>query len=388
VAYDLVLAGGRVVDPASRHDGIADIGVADGLIVDIAPELDRGGARQVIDVTGAVVTPGLIDLHTHLFHRVSTLGVDVDEACLPYGVTTSVDAGTSGAITFPGFRKYCVEPAVARSLAFLNIASIGLILDDQEELAGMRYADREAAIATIEANRDICLGVKVRMSKKVLGDLTLEPLLMALDIAETTGTRVMVHITRSKLPVRDILRLLRSGDIVTHVLHGHPNTVIEDGALIPEVAEAQARGVIMDIGHGWGSFSRATSDIAFAAGFRPNTISTDLHTFSRMGPAFDLPTTLSKFMSLGMTLAEVIAAGSMNAASAIGREDLGSISPGCRADIAAYRLNAGSFRFEDCHGVSWLGDQMLTPMLTVLGGKPIDPNRQIGSDGEEDLRGA
>ncbi len=387
MTYDLVLAGGRVVDPASGRDQVADVGIADGEIALVAPELEPHPSAQVIDLRGTVVTPGLIDLHTHLYDGVSALGVNVDAACLAYGVTTSVDAGTAGAITWPGFRRYCIEPAVSRVLAFVNLASIGLILDDEEELAGMRYADREAAIATIEANRDICLGVKVRMSERVLGDLNLEPLLMALDIAETTGTRVMVHITRSKLPVREILRLLRPGDIVTHILHGHPKTIVEKGELIPEVGEAQARGVVMDIGHGWGSFSLATAEIAFRSGFRPTTISTDLHAFSRQGPAYDLPTTLSKFMSLGMPLPDVVAAASISAAKAIGHEELGSLAAGSPADLAAFALKEGDVSFEDCHGVTWTGYQKLEPVVTVIGGKVVAktaPGHGGQGGGEED----
>ena len=370
--YDLLIRGGVVVDPAQGIHGPRDVALAGGVVAAVAEAIPPERARRVVDVGGRIVTPGLIDLHTHLFDRVSALGIDVDRTCLARGVTTSVDAGTAGSITFPGFRDYCIRPARSRVYAFVNLASIGLILDDGYELDGLRYADADSLAATIEANRDICLGIKVRVGTEHVGNYGFQALDRTLEVAERIGTRVMVHITRPGVPLSEVFDRLRPGDIITHLLHGKGETVVRDGKVIPALWRATERGVTADVGHGMGSFAFATARAALADGFRPTTISTDLHAFSIDGPCFDLATTMTKMLHLGMTLDEVVAATTVNAARALGKQDqIGSLRPGLAADLAVFDLRAGEFSLVDCEQETLVADQALVSRLTVLGGEIV-----------------
>lgn len=194
-AFDLVIRRGRIIDPSQGLDAIGDVAISRGRIAAVGEDLDRASARERIDASGRIVAPGLVDLHTHLYAGVSQLGVEADTACLPTGVTTAIDAGSAGAITFPGFRDWTVRPARTRIRAFLSLSSVGLIIDDGLELAGMRYADVDAAAATIASSRDVLVGVKVRVGKVHVGSHGIEALERAVQVAERSRSSVMVHIT-------------------------------------------------------------------------------------------------------------------------------------------------------------------------------------------------
>jgi len=370
--YDLLIQGGLVIDPAQGLHARRDVAVAAGRVAAVAEALPPERARRVVDVGGCIVTPGLIDLHTHLYRGVSTLGVDVDRACLPGGVTTSVDAGTAGAITFPGLRDYCLRPARSRAYAYVNLAAIGLILDDGHELDELRYADADSLAETIQANRDLCLGIKVRVGEEHVGSFGYAALDRALAVAERIGCGVMVHITRPGVPLDGVFDRLRPGDVITHLLHGKGETIVRDGRVLASVRRARERGVGMDVGHGMGSFAFATARAALADGFAPLTISTDLHAFNVNGPVYDLATTLSKFLALGMSLDAVVAAATSNAARSIGKQDeLGSLAVGRAADVAVFALREGEVVLVDALGETLRAEQRLEPLLTVLGGAVV-----------------
>jgi len=370
VEYALLLANGTVVDPAQGIHRELDVALDGGRVVAIDERLPHEEAGQVIDVSDRIVTPGLIDLHTHLYKGVSALGIDADQSCLPNGVTTAVDAGTAGAITFPGFRDYCVATARTRIYAYVNLSSIGLILDDGRELDDMRYVDPDAVVETIVSNRPLCLGIKIRIGSQMVSGLGFRPLEAALDAASRADCGLMVHITNPGLPLDEVFDRLRPGDVITHTLHGRGQTVVEGGRVLPALRRAEERGVITDVGHGAGSFAFATAQAALADGFRPFTISTDLHAYSIMGPVYDLPTTMSKFLALGMSLDEVVAATTVNAARAIRRDDeIGSLRVGMCGDVAVFDLVADRSTFEDCQGMTISGSRRLVPILTVRDGE-------------------
>jgi dihydroorotase len=359
-ALDLVIRGGRVLDPGSGLDARLDIGVRYGRIVALEPDLSsRIAARRmqmpldlgtlVIDATGLIVAPGFIDLHTHVYVGVCGLTVPADEVSSVSGVTTSVSAGDAGAHTIEGFRRLAVEASRTRVLALLHVSSVGLAPWPAGEATDLDLLDVPAGIRAAKENPDIVVGVKVRMTTpQVIRDHDLEPLRRAIAIGQGAGIPVMMHIGYCPRPIGELLALLRPGDIVTHCFTGSDNTLIEDGRLGRGVKEARERGVLFDIGHGSGSFSYRTAEVAIGEGFWPDTISTDLHSLSVGGPVFDLPTTMSKLLALGMPLEQVLEAVTSRAASAIGRSStLGAIAIGRVADLVAFDVERGQFQFLD-----------------------------------------
>ena len=370
--YDLVITGGIVIDPAQQVHSRKDVGISDGKIAALEDRIDPTLASRVIDVDGRIVSAGLIDLHTHVYHKVSKIGLDVDTACLAEGVTTSVDAGSAGSITFPGFRDYCVRRAKSRVYAFVNLASIGLIDAGIGELRDMVYADAEGAAATIDANPDICLGIKVRMGKPFVNDADLRPLEMCIETAERVGCGVMVHVARPAAPLSDIFDLLRPGDVITHIFHGRGETVVRDGRILAALERARGRGVRTDVGHGGGSFAFSTARAAMATGFRPDSISTDLHAGCVNGPCYSLTTTMAKFMALGLSIDEVIEATTIEPARTIHKEHLiGTLTPGHVADLTVLDLVDEISRFEDCEQQTLLGEQRLRAVMTIAGGEVV-----------------
>ena len=350
-ALDLVIRGGHVLDPAAGLDERLDIGVRYGRIVAVQADLsgriaeprtgmplDRG--TVVLDASGLIVSPGWIDLHTHVYVGVSALTVPADETSAISGVTTCVSAGDAGAHTIEGFRHLAVEASRTRVLAFLHVSTIGLAGWPVGEATNLGLLDVAAGIRAALENPDIVVGVKVRMTQpSVIGDNGLEPLRRAIAIGEGAGIPVMTHIGDCPRPLGELLELMRPGDIVTHCFSGLGNTLVEAGRLADGVREARERGVIFDVGHGSGSFAYRVADIALAKGFLPDTISTDLHSLSANGPVFDLPTTMSKLLALGMPLGAVIEAVTARPAAAIGRAaTLGRIEPGRIADLTIFDL--------------------------------------------------
>ena len=250
---DLALAGGWVLDPGRGIDGQVDIGVTAGRISAIG---DTGPADEVLDASGLVLVPGLIDLHTHLYSGVSHYGIDPDAHCLRRGVTTAVDAGSAGAQTFPGFRRYVIEPADTRVYAFLHIAVQGMITRLVGELEDLRWASPDQAVARAREHPDLIVGVKVRLGYQMVGNDPEPALRLARQAAERLGLPLMVHIIDMRRPITWLLRHLGEGDIVTHCFHANEGGILAPGGrLYPDVASARARGVVFDVGNGAGSFA-------------------------------------------------------------------------------------------------------------------------------------
>jgi len=395
--FDLLLKGGRVVDPSQSLDAPADVALAGGRIAALAPDIPAEASSAVLDVAGKLVVPGLIDLHTHVYAGVTTLSVEADRDCLAKGVTTVVDAGTTGAYTIEGFRRFIVAPSQARVLAYLNISSIGLPIDDIDmaELGWLPLVNVSAAVAAIEKYREIVVGIKVRMGKEVVWDNGIQPLLLARQAAERAGVPLMVHIGDSPVPLGDILDLMRPGDILTHAYtafggldiapdrssyrvkpfqaKGSGTTLLDAaGRVIPEAWAARQRGVLFDIGHGGGSFSYEVFDAAMQQGLYPDTISTDLHAGSIKGPVYDMPTLMSRFLSLGLSLSQVIEASACRPAQALGMAGhIGTLSPGAAGDVAVLDLLEGDFEYLDSTRAALRSPYRLAPYLTVKAGQVV-----------------
>jgi len=370
--FDLLIKGGEVVDPGANLSGRMDVAVAGDRIAAVEHDLPAASARQVIDAGGEYVTPGLIDLHTHAYWGVSYFGVEPDPIAARTGVTTWVDAGTSGAFSFPGFRRYVVEASQARGFAFLNISSVGLVALTNEA-SNLNYCDVDLAVKTIEASRDIIVGVKSRMDPDATLGTGTESLRRAREAADQVGLPVMVHIAEGPPALKDIIALMRPGDILTHCCTGYSNRVIDEkGKLFDFVRRLWDQGLILDVAHGTGSFGYATAEAMLEAGLPPDVISTDMHQLSVQGPMYDLPVVMSKFLSLGMSLADVIERTTAAPAKILGQPDLGTLRPGAKADVALFALERGSYAFYDSYMQSRQGTQKLVPALTIVGGKVLE----------------
>jgi dihydroorotase len=369
--YDLVIRNGLLVDPAHGLSERRDVAIRSGRIVSVAAEIAPDSAGDVLDAAGHLVTPGLIDIHVHVFPRVSHYGVDPDATCLARGVTTVCDAGSAGADTFDGLRRYVIDVSETRLLAFLNISAIGMVSPLDNELEDLRQANPERAIGVVERHRDVIQGIKVRLSRRHVGRNGLEPLRLARKAAEAVGMPIMVHVGDTDPSLGEILAELRQGDLVTHCFHGRSDGILDKaGAVLPEVLEAARKGIVFDVGHGVGSFSFDVARQALAQGLTPATISSDLHHYNVNGPVFDLATTMSKFLLLGLPLHEVLAKTTSAPASLLGLENqLGAIREGFLADITIFRLAKGEFRFEDSMKQQVIGQQKLEPVAVIRGGR-------------------
>ena len=320
--YDLVLKGGEVIDPGWPLHQRADVAISKGKIAAITPNIPATEAIRTIDVTGKIVCPGLIDIHAHTFINAHDMGPQTDQRCSASGVTTLIDAGSSGSATFPGLRHYVAERSQVRLRCFVHLSALGLIHLQVGELMNMDYADPEGCARTIRENRDLAIGVKLRFSNNVVPDTAgTEPLRLARQAADMADVPLMVHITDALLPVPKILEFMKPGDVVTHCLHRYQYGIMgpEKKEILREVRDAQKAGVIFDCAHGRMHFTFPFVRMALDQGFMPDTIATDLSIPSATrGPVFDLPTTMSKFLNLGVSLDEVLRCVTTNPARAIG----------------------------------------------------------------------
>ena len=370
--FDLVLRNAHVIDPSQNIDGVFDVGVQDGKIAAIGESLSAGSGADVRDIDGKYLTPGLIDLHGHWYGG-SAFGID-PAICLKTGVTTAVDAGTTGFLNFDEFRRDRLEGSEVQLLAYLNISAIGIPTATVGELLDIRYARPKETAALIEKHRELLLGVKVRLGARMSGANGKEALALSLEAAEAIDVPMMVHFAKGA-DTPDILRRLRPGDVITHCYQGRGDTILEDDSIIPDALAARRNGVLFDVGHGCGSFSFETAKKALEYFFLPDTISTDLHRYSVERFAFDMPTTMSKFLHLGMSLEEVILKSTWNPAKAIGRDnELGTLRVGTVADIFVFDIEDGEFDFEDTHCRMEKGSRMIVPSFLVRAGKLIEPS--------------
>ena len=368
-SYDVIVRGGRVIDPRNNVDDLLDVGLLDGR-VDAVGDLSDAVADEEIDAAGKLVTPGLIDLHTHLFKDFSIFGIDVDELSPRTGVTTSVDTGTAGWINYAGFRKVIMEPAETRVLAYVNLSGIGLPYR-RGEMVYEGYVQAGECARAIQQFPDKTIGVKVRLYRGVGGDADLRDLLqIALEAARRCEKPLMIHISGSDVPLAELLAPLRSGDVITHCYHADEIASILDrsGKVRSQVRDARDKGIIFDIGHGVGSFSFDVGRKAMDDGFPPDTISSDIHGLGINGPTFDLPTTMTKFRHLGMPLVDIIERTTCAPARAIGW-DLGHLSVGAVGDVAVLAEEEGAFELTDAEKVTLVSDKRFVCMATIKDGK-------------------
>ena len=348
MTHDLVVAGGRVLCPATGTDCIADVAIDGGRIAAVGEALQ---GRERLDAGGLLVVPGLIDLHVHVYDGVSHYGIDADRYLLRRGTTTGIDVGSAGAQTFPGLRRLVIEQAQTRVYAYLHIAVQGMITRLVGELEDIRWASVEQCVRVAEANRDVIAGVKLRAGYQMVGPDPRPAVKLALEASGALGLPLMVHVIDMGMPLPELLVQLRPGDVVTHCFHGNDGGLLDaDGRVWPEAFEARERGILFDVGHGVGSFTWRVARAALAQGFPPDSISSDIHAYNHAGPVHDLPRTLSKLLHLGMPLDEVIAAATVRVATHLAHvapAGLGTLAPGAPGDVSLLERQRGRFALVD-----------------------------------------
>lgn len=387
--YDLVLTGGRVIDPSQSIDRVTDVAFANGKTAAVGDGL-APLATTVEDATGSIVTPGLIDLHTHVYWRGSSLGVD-PLILARGGCTTLVDTGSAGPGNYAGFLEHVIRPSPVRIIAYLNISFAGIFGFSKRIMMGesgdLRLMAPIDTVETIEKYRDSLAGIKVRVGLNASGNSGLVPLDIARQAAERAKAPMMVHIDHPPPTLQDVLARMRPGDVLTHCFRPFPNNPnTADGGILDAVLDARRRGVIFDIGHGMGSFAFSTARAMLANGFMPDCISSDVHALCIDGPAFDLLTTLSKFLCLDMPLMEVIRAATENPAKALRRPDLGSFREGCAGDASILCLEDGAFGYVDSTGEVLNGQKRIAARATVIDGKIWHRNERAHHDARRKTR--
>lgn len=377
--FDLVVKGGEVLDPSQNLRARRDIGIRFGMIEALEADIPADKAHRVLNASGKLVTPGLIDLHAHVYPG-SAIGIPGDELVPYQGTTTLVSAGDAGGNTFAAFRRAVQAQTRARVYAFIHIANIGLNGFPVPELYNLDYARVDVAAKALAENADIAIGVKVRMSENVIAKHGLEPLKRAIQACEVAGTggRIMCHIGGVETPklMSDILDLLRAGDVLTHAYSGAPNiggaftNIVQEGKLLPAALAAKQRGVIFDVGHGGGSFDYTVAEAAMSAGAGPDTISSDIHVFSGNTPGMPYLTwVMSKFLNMGLSLEQVVAMATVNPAKAINRAaKLGTLQVGAPGDVSLLEVVEGPVEFVDTRNNKRQGKVHLKPAGAVLAG--------------------
>ncbi|MDQ2999581.1 MAG: amidohydrolase/deacetylase family metallohydrolase [Chloroflexota bacterium] len=370
--FDLLIKGGEVVDPGGRQSGRLDVAIKRNRIAAVDRDIPIESAARVIDASGQYVTPGLVDLHTHVYHHVTFWGIDPDPVAARSGVTTWLDVGSAGAFNWPGFREFIVKPSEVRIYGLLNISSIGLTAVTGE-LANLDYCDVDLCCKLIALHRDLILGVKVRIDANTVRSSGIEPLHRARAAAERCDLPMMVHIGIGPPAIADVLALMRPGDILTHCFTGNTMRIIDEhGLLLDDAKRAWDAGIIMDIGHGAGSFSFETAEALINAGYKPDVISSDIHQLSIHGPLFDLPTCLSKFLALGMSFPDVVRAATTRPAEVLDlQHELGTLNVGALADLALFMIQEGRFPFYDVFMNMREGTQLIRNTLTIANGRPL-----------------
>src|SRR5438105_618091 len=372
--YDLLIQHGEVVDRGAGLKGMLDVGMSGGKIVAVAPSLAANEAHKTISAKGLLVTPGLVDIHAHIFVNAHDMGGHTDHFCQASGVTTLCDAGSTGSATFPGLRQVIDREVRTRTRAFVNLSAIGIVGTSRGgELSHFPYADPEGCARTISENPDLAIGVKLRYGPGLVWEYTTEPVKLARRTAATAGVPLMIHITDSPIPLPDILAEMIPGDIITHCYHGRANGIMgqEKQFVLKEVVEAQRYGIIFDCAHGRNHFSFAMIEKALDQGFLPDTISTDLtFTSATRGPVWDLPTTMTKLLHFGMPLDEIVRRTTAAPARIMGYEGtVGTLQPGANADLALLERRPGRFELKDSDGNIVTAKERLITRMTLKDGR-------------------
>ncbi len=379
VTKSFLLAGGHVIDRAGGLDGVLDVRVRDGKIAEIGGDLSPEDAT-VLDVSGLLVVPGLIDVHLHLMNGLGAFGADPDVFGVGSGVTTVVDAGSAGHSLFPIFRRHIAAPAKSRVLAYLNLSTLGSVAGPgYSTLADPRLIAEEHIEKVVEANRDVIVGIKVMATGTALGGEGLKPLSRARRLADNLRLPLLVHIGeswgRAEPPaIGKVLAYLRPGDIVTHVFTAHPGGLLDpNGKLWPEVRAAKESGVLMDVGHGLHNLNFDVARRVLDQNLKPDGISTDGHRGNRAGPVYDLPTTMAKLLALGFSLPAVIQMATVNAARILRRDDIGFLRQGGPAEISVLRLEEREWKAVDSQKQTLQARRALVPVFAIRDGIIHEP---------------
>ncbi|NQV28558.1 MAG: amidohydrolase/deacetylase family metallohydrolase [Rhodopirellula sp.] len=374
MSYDIVIRGGEVIDPSQGMRQVCDVAVSNGRIAAVQESIDWSDAIAIIDARGQLVTPGLIDLHVHVYPH-SPFGLEPDSLCAAGGVTTMLDAGTAGSYNFDAFRRETIDRASTQIFGLVNLSCIGLVAASMGELRDRRYADPDGVVATIERNRDVAVGVKIRAGTHIIGagEQGWANLNDAIRAARESNTWLMVHIGESPMSISELAEALSPGDCITHCFKAGSTRITDDAGKVFEGIHAAAeRGVIFDVGHGYGSLNWEVVQNSLDCGFEPTTISTDLHTKNIHGPVYDMPTTMSKFLMLGVPLERVIEMSTTTPAKILKQEnELGTLRVGSVADIAVLERLTGEFLFTDSYRQQKTGSELLVASTTIRRGEIV-----------------
>ena len=372
--YDLLIKGGRVIDPSQGINGDNDVAVEDGKIARVAPDIPAAEASRVVEVKGKIVTPGLIDLHTHIYDGVNGNGVEADIGGVRAGVTTMVDAGSSGCDTYGGFPRHIIPNNATEIIPFLHICRTGLATTP--DIFSPASIDLDRTIQVVEQNRDTIFGIKARMVSPALEIMGMEMPRMAKRAAKEAGVKLMVHIgdTEKRYDpgvIHQLLPILEEGDIVTHLFTANPGGVIDaEGKLVPEAKEAQERGVWLDTAHGRMNFSFDVGQRVLDQGLTPHCISTDLTLPGRQLTVHSMTEMMTRFLAMEFTLEQVVEMCTLNPAKALGQEDrIGALKPGHQADISVLDLKEGDWVVYDVVGGARKTEKAVVPVLTVKAGQ-------------------
>jgi predicted amidohydrolase len=370
---DILITGGRIIDPARGIDSINDVLISGDRIALLSGG-DRGSANLVVRADGCFVLPGLIDFHSHVFFDGTDNGIAPDAGMLPNCVTTTVDGGSAGTANYSIFHKNIIANSVVRIKSFLHVAPAGQLTAKFTENHDQKYYDEDKMELLYRKYSGELIGLKIRLSKEVVGELGLEPLKKALEIAEHLSCPIAVHVTNPAADTREVVELLRPRDIFVHVYHGKGSTIIgDDGRVLPAVKAARQRGVIFDAANGSNNFVFSIAEAALNDHFLPDIISADLtwRTLFRQ-PVFGLPWMMSKYLALGMKLHDIVAACTSTPADVMGMSgEIGTLAPGACADVAILRLVDHPCEFLDTNGDIRVGDKLLLPQATIRGGRVV-----------------